>query len=137
VVVSTGRESGQPIDELRTELRMLTEALLERVEPWLLAGLSEPSSAAAATEGRWCPICAAAAAPRGEHPELPQWVIEQRGGLAQGRSRDARPTPPDVPPHPQRDHGHGRGTIRAARPTHPRPHRRGHAVIHQHLPATG
>jgi len=49
VVVSTGREQpSQPMDELRTEARMLTEALLERIEPWLQDGSSEPADAAAA-----------------------------------------------------------------------------------------
>ncbi len=36
------------MDELRTEARMLTEALLERIEPWLQDGSSEPADAAAA-----------------------------------------------------------------------------------------
>jgi len=69
------------MDELRTEARMLTEALLERIEPWLQDGLSEPASAAAAgTDCRWCPICTVAAAPRGEHPQLPPWVLERGAG---------------------------------------------------------
>jgi len=82
VVVSTGSEQpSQPMDELRTEARMLTEALLERIEPWLQDGLSEPADAAAAgTDCRWCPICTVAAAPRGEHPQLPPWVLERGPG---------------------------------------------------------
>jgi len=82
VVVSTGREQpSQPMDALRTEARMLTEALLERIEPWLQDGPSEPASAAAAgTDCRWCPICTVAAAPRGEHPQLPPWVLERGAG---------------------------------------------------------
>jgi len=69
------------MDELRAEARMLTEALLERIEPWLQDGSSEPASAAAAgTDCRWCPICTVAAAPRGEHPQLPPWVLERGAG---------------------------------------------------------
>ncbi len=82
MVVSTGSEQpSQPMDELRTEARMLTEALLERIEPWLQDGSSEPADAAAAgTDCRWWPICTVAAAPRGEHPQLPPWVLERGPG---------------------------------------------------------
>jgi len=107
VVVSTGREQpSQPMDELRTEARMLTEALLERIEPWLQDGLSEPNSAAAAgTDCRWCPICTVAAAPRGEHPQLPPWVLERgpgwlRAARAMLTQHPPTPTATTEPPAP-------------------------------------
>ncbi len=79
VVTSGHARPAQPVDELVAELRMLIEALLEYVEPWLQAG-STPSSASAVTEGRWCPLCAVAAAVRGEHPDLPPWFTEHGPG---------------------------------------------------------
>ncbi|MGF6881033.1 hypothetical protein ABIA39_000913 [Nocardia sp. GAS34] len=59
-------ESG--LGELTEELRLLAEAVLERVEPMLRR---------ASAEGRaewggcgWCPVCAAAALARGEHHDV-------------------------------------------------------------------
>ncbi|MGW1739141.1 hypothetical protein ACWCPQ_10050 [Nocardia sp. NPDC001965] len=66
----TGPRYRQPegIAEFAEELRLLAEAVLERVEPVLRD---------AAAEGQpewnnctWCPVCAAAALVRGEHHEV-------------------------------------------------------------------
>lgn len=66
----TGTDYRQPegIAEFTEELRLLAEAVLERVEPVLRA---------AAEDGQpewnnctWCPVCAAAALVRGEHHEV-------------------------------------------------------------------
>ncbi|WP_459545240.1 hypothetical protein [Nocardia sp. X0981] len=66
----TGTDYRQPegVAEFAEELRLLAEAVLERVEPVLRA---------AAEDGRpewnnctWCPVCAAAALVRGEHHEV-------------------------------------------------------------------
>ncbi|WP_051407059.1 hypothetical protein [Nocardia sp. CNY236] len=69
----TGRDEvggdGAPDDiaEFVTELKLLAEAVLERVEPVLRQaadGQVEWSSC------NWCPVCAAAALVRGEHHEV-------------------------------------------------------------------
>lgn len=79
VGTTTHEQPSQPIDELITELRMLTEVLLVRVEPWLQAS-SESNGAGTGTDCRGCPFCVGVAAWRGDHTEL-------RGGLAdQGQS---------------------------------------------------
>ncbi|MEV0105365.1 hypothetical protein AB0H42_03360 [Nocardia sp. NPDC050799] len=66
----TGTRYRQPqgVAEFADELRLLAEAVLERVEPVLRE---------AAAEGQpewnncaWCPLCAAAALVRGEHHEV-------------------------------------------------------------------
>lgn len=66
----TGTDYRQPegVAEFAEELRLLAEAVLERVEPVLRA---------AAEDGQpewnnctWCPVCAAAALVRGEHHEV-------------------------------------------------------------------
>ncbi len=61
------------------ELRALADALLERVEPWLRVG-AEPGSGAAPGGCGWCPLCALAAALRGERPELARRLAEQGAG---------------------------------------------------------
>jgi len=59
-----------------TELRALADALLEKVEPWLRSG-AVPVDA----EGcGWCPLCALAAALRGQRPELTRRLAEQGAG---------------------------------------------------------
>jgi hypothetical protein len=124
VVVSTGREQpSQPMDELRTEARMLTEALLERIEPWLQDGLSEPNSAAAAgTDCRWCPICTVAAAPRDEHPQLPPWVLERGAGWPRAAHAmlTQHPRPPPRPRPRPRSHPHRASNASPSTPPTPR-----------------
>ena len=60
-----------------TELRALAEALLEKVEPWLRA---EAARTGDATDCGWCPLCALAAALRGQRPELTRRLAEQGTG---------------------------------------------------------
>lgn len=66
----TGTEYRQPegIAEFADELRLLAEAVLERVEPVLreAAADGEPEW----NNCTWCPLCAAAALIRGEHHEV-------------------------------------------------------------------
>ncbi|WP_280399938.1 hypothetical protein [Nocardia carnea] len=66
----TGTDYRQPegIAEFADELRLLAEAVLERVEPVLreAAADGEPEWA----NCTWCPLCAAAALIRGEHHEV-------------------------------------------------------------------
>ncbi|WP_280269899.1 hypothetical protein [Nocardia wallacei] len=65
---------GDQLGEFTEEMRLLAEAVLERVEPVLRR---------AAAEGRaewggcsWCPVCAAAALIRGEHHDVVAAVAE-------------------------------------------------------------
>lgn len=60
-----------------TELRALAETLLEKVEPWLRAEAAATDSAA---DCGWCPLCALAAALRGQRPELARRLAEQGTG---------------------------------------------------------
>lgn len=114
---------------------MLTEALLERVEPWLQAGLSEP-----AVPPQRPTAGGARSALRPQHRAVNTRSrpngSSSKGRIGSGPFARCSPNTTQRAPHPQRAHAHGRGrgTTRAARPTHPRPHRRRHAVIHQHLP---
>ena len=66
--------------ELTAELRQLADALLDRVEPWLLAAAQQPAAAAGDTCG-WCPVCALVAAVRGESTELGRRLAEQGSGV--------------------------------------------------------
>ncbi len=63
-------------DAAITELRALADALLEKAEPWLRA---EAASRGAGDCG-WCPLCALAAALRGQRPELTRRLAEQGAG---------------------------------------------------------
>lgn len=67
------------LPDLAAELRLLAEALLDRMGPWL-AGAAESDDAAPAGCG-WCPVCALAAALRGERPELARRLAEQGAGV--------------------------------------------------------
>ncbi|MEV6432739.1 hypothetical protein [Nocardia sp. NPDC051463] len=62
------------LGEFATELKLLAEAVLERVEPMLrhaaVEGQTEWSSC------RWCPVCATAALVRGEHHDVLAAVAE-------------------------------------------------------------
>lgn len=66
----TGTRYRQPegVAEFAEELRLLAEAVLERVEPVLreAAGEGQPEW----NNCTWCPLCAAAALVRGEHHEV-------------------------------------------------------------------
>ncbi|MEU4316648.1 hypothetical protein [Nocardia sp. NPDC024068] len=66
----TGTHYRQPdgIAEFADELRLLAEAVLERVEPVLRAAASEDLPEWSSCT--WCPVCAAAALVRGEHHEV-------------------------------------------------------------------
>lgn len=66
----TGTHYRQPdgIAEFADELRLLAEAVLERVEPVLRAAASEELPEWSSCT--WCPVCAAAALVRGEHHEV-------------------------------------------------------------------
>ncbi|MGW4350851.1 hypothetical protein ACWELJ_02050, partial [Nocardia sp. NPDC004582] len=66
--------SEENLGEFAEELRLLAEALLERVEPVLRRtaadGRTEWSSCS------WCPVCAAAAIVRGEHHDVVAAIAE-------------------------------------------------------------
>lgn len=118
-----GGPSGAPAGPLGAELRALLDALLER------AGTATASAAAAATDpapshpaaGRrswtdptgppgtdcgWCPVCALAAALRGERLELTRRLVDQGAGLAatlrtlleHDHAAAPGPTAPPAPP---------------------------------------
>lgn len=60
-------EPGDGFGEFAAELRLLAEAVLERVEPVLRrAADGQPDWSSC----RWCPVCAAAALVRGEHHDV-------------------------------------------------------------------
>lgn len=65
--------------ELTAELRQLADALLDRVEPWLLAAAQHPAAAGDACG--WCPVCALVAAVRGESTELGRRLAGQGSGV--------------------------------------------------------
>ncbi|WP_239004104.1 hypothetical protein [Nocardia panacis] len=70
----TGPTEHDGLTEFAEELRLLAEAMLERVEPVLrrgaMAGQAEWSSCS------WCPLCAAAALVGGEHHDVLAAVAE-------------------------------------------------------------
>ncbi|WP_062988761.1 hypothetical protein [Nocardia anaemiae] len=60
-------EPGDGLSEFAAELKLLAEAVLERVEPVLRrAADGQPDWSSCS----WCPICAAAALARGEHHDV-------------------------------------------------------------------
>lgn len=67
-------------EEVVAELRALAEALLDRLDPWLSAGAGPDGGTAGAAACGWCPLCALAAALRGERPELARRLAEQGAG---------------------------------------------------------
>ncbi|WP_174555719.1 hypothetical protein [Nocardia flavorosea] len=101
----TGTEYRQPegIAEFAEELRLLAEAVLERVEPVLRD---------AAADGKpewgnctWCPLCAAAALVRGEQHEVLA-TVAAHGTAIVTILREALAGEPVDPVMP---HGHGAG----------------------------
>ncbi|WP_433591050.1 hypothetical protein [Nocardia sp. CA-145437] len=68
---------GQPdenLGEFAEELRLLAEALLERVEPVLRRTASDGRTEWSSCS--WCPVCAAAAIVRGEHHDVVAAIAE-------------------------------------------------------------
>ncbi|MFR9753234.1 hypothetical protein ACL02S_19655 [Nocardia sp. 004] len=55
------------VNEFAAELKLLAEAVLERVEPVLRQAAGGPTEWSSC---HWCPVCAAAALVRGEHHEV-------------------------------------------------------------------
>ncbi|MEU1982591.1 hypothetical protein [Nocardia sp. NPDC019395] len=116
----TGTDYRQPegIAEFADELRLLAEAVLERVEPVLRD---------AAADGKpewnnctWCPLCAAAALVRGEQHEVLA-TIAAHGTAIVTVLREALA---GAPVDPVTSHDHGTGTAAAednspGRPTGP------------------
>lgn len=105
----TGTDYRQPegIAELAEELRLLAEAVLERVEPVLRE---------AAADGKpewgnctWCPLCAAAALVRGEQHEVLA-TVAAHGTAIVTILREALAGEPVDPVMP---HGHGPGSATA------------------------
>ncbi|OCF84367.1 hypothetical protein AW168_00050 [Nocardia brasiliensis] len=86
--------------EFAAELKLLAEAVLERVEPVLRRaadGQVEWSSC------DWCPVCAAAALVRGEHHEVLQSVADH-GTAIVTVLREALAGVPVDPVMPEHDH---------------------------------
>jgi hypothetical protein len=112
-----------PATELTAELRALAEALLEKVQPWLVTAAQQPAASAADACG-WCPVCALVAGLRGESTELGRRLAEQGSGVltavrtlleehdgathAAGRPAPAEPAPVQVLRIPVRRTGGGR-----------------------------
>ncbi|WP_328392172.1 hypothetical protein [Nocardia sp. NBC_00416] len=105
----TGTRYRQPegVAEFADELRMLAEAVLERVEPVLRT---------AAAEGQpewsnctWCPLCAAAALVRGEHHEVLSTVAAHGTAIV----TVLREALAGVPVDPVAPHDHGPETAAA------------------------
>ncbi len=106
-------------DDAITELRALADVLLEKVEPWLRSGTAPTERADSAGDCGWCPLCALAAALRGQRPELTRRLAEQGAGwLTAVRAlleahdsacaqppRDEQDPPPRIQRIPVRDSG--------------------------------
>ncbi|MGW2664207.1 hypothetical protein ACWCW7_24865 [Nocardia tengchongensis] len=121
-MTTTHPRPGHPeenLGEFAEELRLLAEAVLERVEPVLRRtaadGRAEWSSCS------WCPVCAAAAIVRGEHHDVVA-AIAEHGTAIVTVLREALagvPVEPVIPPDLDPDspeyqawqqHSHGTGT---------------------------
>ncbi|WP_063821653.1 hypothetical protein [Nocardia pneumoniae] len=107
-----GHAAHDGLAEFTEELKLLAEAVLERVEPVLrraAEGQVEWSSCS------WCPVCAAAALVRGEHHEVLTAVAEHgtaivtvlREALAGVPVEPVMPT--DADPETAAPHRHGPG----------------------------
>ncbi|MEU8894346.1 hypothetical protein [Nocardia sp. NPDC048505] len=95
------------LGEFADELKLLAEAVLERVEPVLRRtatdGQAEWSSCS------WCPVCAAAALVRGEHHDVVAAIADHgtaivtvlREALAGVPVEPVLPDPEDAPPQPE------------------------------------
>ncbi|WP_235210871.1 hypothetical protein [Nocardia brasiliensis] len=93
-------DPGDGLAEFAAELKLLAEAVLERVEPVLRRaadGQVEWSSC------DWCPVCAAAALVRGEHHEVLQSVADH-GTAIVTVLREALAGVPVDPVMPEHDH---------------------------------
>ncbi|MGW0180053.1 hypothetical protein [Nocardia sp. NPDC003345] len=101
----TGTHYRQPdgIAEFADELRLLAEAVLERVEPVLRAAASEELPEWSSCT--WCPVCAAAALVRGEHHEVLA-AVATHGTAIVTVLREALAGVP-VDPMGAHDHRHG------------------------------
>ncbi|MFE7746881.1 hypothetical protein [Nocardia sp. NPDC057455] len=64
---ASGHTAPDGIGEFAEELKLLAEAVLERVEPVLRRAADGQAEWAGCS---WCPVCAAAALVRGEHHEV-------------------------------------------------------------------
>ncbi|MEV6562680.1 hypothetical protein AB0M22_43655 [Nocardia sp. NPDC051756] len=100
---------GDPDDglaEFAAELKLLAEAVLERVEPVLRQaadGQVEWSSCS------WCPVCAAAALMRGQHHEVLQAVADHGTALVTvlREALAGVPVDPVMPEPDAHQHNHG------------------------------
>ncbi|WP_051175043.1 hypothetical protein [Nocardia exalbida] len=108
-----GRHSAPDgISELAEELKLLAEAVLERVEPVLRRAAD---GQAEWTGCSWCPVCAAAALVRGEHHDVLAAVADHgtaivtvlREALAGVPVEPVMPT--DADPETGAPHRHGPG----------------------------
>lgn len=90
--------------EFAAELKLLAEAVLERVEPVLRQaadGQVEWSSCS------WCPVCAAAALMRGQHHEVLQTVADHGTAIVTVLREALAGVPVDpVMPEPEQTGGH-------------------------------
>jgi len=77
----------EPVGEMTTELRLLIDVLLDRVDPWLHSRTETRTETRAETPAAtgagcgWCPLCAALATLRGERPELTRRLAEHGSEL--------------------------------------------------------
>ncbi|QIS10884.1 hypothetical protein [Nocardia arthritidis] len=70
----TGSTQADGLTEFAEELRLLAEAVLERVEPVLRRGAADGQTEWSSCS--WCPVCAAAALVRGEHHDVAAAIAE-------------------------------------------------------------
>ena len=96
----TGPEPRQPLTEFTDELRLLAEAVLERVEPVLRQAAAEEQPEW--NNCTWCPVCAAAALVRGEHHEVLAAVAAHGTAIVTVLREALAGVPVDPIPH---DHG--------------------------------
>ncbi|MFC9895478.1 hypothetical protein ACFVMC_17490 [Nocardia sp. NPDC127579] len=93
------------LGELTEELKLLAEAVLERVEPVLRRTAADGEQHWDSCS--WCPVCAAAALLRGEHHDVVAAVAGHgtaivtvlREALAGVPVEPVLPDPEDAPPH--------------------------------------
>ncbi|GAB2673346.1 hypothetical protein [Nocardia goodfellowii] len=91
--------------EFAEELKLLAEAVLERVEPVLRRTATDGQAQWAGCS--WCPVCAAAALLRGEHHDVVAAIADHgtsivtvlREALAGIPVEPVMPDPEDAPPH--------------------------------------
>ncbi|WP_280437363.1 hypothetical protein [Nocardia carnea] len=109
----TGTDYRQPegIAEFAEELRLLAEAVLERVEPVLRDAAADGKSEWG--NCTWCPLCAAAALVRGEQHEVLA-TVAAHGTAIVTILREALAGAPVDPVMP---HGHGPGSTAAHGPS--------------------